>query len=1438
MTRRCPATLMCVLAMLVLAAAALAQDGPVAAWSFNGSLRRMHQDVAGQAHHAIAHSDLPQVEAPGLQAVVFDGLDDYLQVPDDAALQMTDAVTVDLWLMLDEPDTGQPQCVVDKAGERYRIQVSGTTPMLGLKSGGDRLDLSGGRLTPGRWHRVTGVFERPNATLYVDGEQVAAATWEHDIGPGGDLIIGSKAGTTYFFRGKLDELRIYNYARPPQPDDVPSTQVLGVGTMANARLRVEELDDGVRVDTGMITFELTQSGALRSLAIDDHAVVAGNTEPLPAASVLQSAQYDGWCDYAPGQVIEATCRPGGHAWQHSEQEFSGTLEGRLDFGDGDALGYLITVEAAAGSPFLTATVSLSRQGDFQDRFLRDVSLRLPLALNLRKRVVQAGDRGVQWNTRHFYQFHVAPTSGLMNEPDHNIWRRFAIDQDSAGDYHIWKAESTATPALTMQRGLRAPGWMATYDERAGLIFAYRGMPERAPKSLRVLAADAGEARICLWHDGLPALHVDSPQAEAVFGAPHIIDVGLFTGEFTFAQPDVALANHWRVDSLSSDPPDRNEPPLGGLNPLAEDTADAEAPLVSGGVPLPQGAITDPANVRLQREGADVPLQTRALGYWPDGSIKWLLLTFPPDGGRVVGAAGDGDELVFRLTRRDGSAPSYVLRYGGDCRPGTPAQALSAAEEGDVVRINTGELELELAAQAGWLRSVRLNGRDMLSAPGGSFVDFLRTEAIYASMTTHPQGSLEPGPFVPESIELEEGGPLRAVVKLTGATPAQDAPRMVIRLEAWAGRTCARVVQSVEFQHVDPRPVFVRRMGLELPLAGAGDRVTAGGQDGPMALSGGRRAGLRQHSHLGYQAWSQRPGERFVRIDGAHGRSRGWLDLSGPAGGVAITIRDMWQQFPTELLADIEGGRMVAYFWPESLPLMDVRRYSNYPHRAQGESTPASSDWVPTSYYQDYDGFRGISKTHELLLYFHGPQVEAPTIDAVAGDFQRRPLVYCGADWYLRTRTIPPQPAPGTPGLERMEANLQHYAGFWMAQQRLWGWYGCWDYGDVRHLYKSGYGRIVPADRLVEILADPPEDLETINVAADAKQDYAPPVEWAYDNGRWGWTNTEGLPGLYMQIHYLRTGDPDAFFFAEAMARHVRDVDMRHAGRWLGYGTRHGVQHWSDGNHEERQTTHSEFRHHYFLTGEPRSRDFARLLFEQVYSQRDVSVHAAHSGRLQGLLTWWEMTGDDEVASILERYIPCFIVPEGICIAPSVDFPDVTCVSQDQGINEANMFFWVFGAGHALIDYYELTGHEGLRAALIRAADAVMARGNDPGVMRKVVAFAALHAPDPQPYRDYLAAWAARDRTVVQVVAHNPEFYGASRAFLRGSVPGSLFLMNDLTYLMAALGSDPALDAGARADIARMDAEGGAPYIPPLLSWQSEYDRAELEEYLRIKHPQP
>lgn len=1426
--------------------AARAQEaGPVAAWTFNDNIQGLVRDVARGTHHLTASGLLQLVDAPGAKAAVFDGATTFLRARNHPDLMMSDRVTVDVWLMVDTTQPPEPGCVVDKGGECYRIQLDGAA-MFGLKGGGQRLDLSGGKLEPGRWHRVTGVFDRPQARLYLDGEPVGERQWDNEIGAGGDLFIGAKSGTTYFFRGKVDEIRIYNYPRPPRPEDQPSTELLAVGGVREqeARMDVTRTPGGVRVDTGAAVFELTEAGGIRAITRHGQTLVVDNQAPLLAASLFESADYDGYRDYAPGHVIAGRWRAGTHEFRNDENSFVATWQGSVEFEGGDALLCELSATARRGSSILTITTALQPQGRFVNRFLRTAEIRLPVALDKRKRVVQGGDRGVQWETRTQYEFHANTLMKLMTEPEHNIWRYFAVDQNSPGDYHIWKAESTCTAPLTMQRGLRAPGWMGVYDQRVGLVFAYRDFAQRSPKSLRVDAhipidAEQGTwARVCLWHEGLPALALDSPQAAAVFGAAHTTDWVVFDEEPQLARPDLALAQLWGVEGLASDPPARNEPPLADLDVLTAPAADDAAPLISGGVPFPRGALTDPGNVRLRRNGVDIPLQTKVTGWWPDHSIKWLLLTFPADGGAVQGASGAGDALTFALTRRNADSQQYRLDFGGSARPGIPAQALRAVQNADTVSIDTGPLQLQVTKGPQWLSQVKLNGRDLLTGGVRSFVDFLRTDNSYVTQSTHGQGTLDDGTFVPASIELEEAGPLRATVRLEGYTNSQEPTRLIVRIQAYAGRSVVRVFQSAEFLHSDVRVAYVRRMGLELPVAGMPTAtVTAGGQDGPVALGAGVRAGLTQHSHLGYRAWHQAEGEHFLREDEVKHRAQGWLDVTGADGGVTVMLRDMWQQFPNELVADRRAGQLRALLWPESGPVMDVRRYSNYPHRSQGESAGSSSNWVETEYY-GVAQFAGISKTHELLLYFHGPDVGAERIAAVNADFQRPPLVYCGPQWYLSTGVILPQPLPGQERFARMDANLNHYARFWIHHQKLWGWYGIWDYGDVQHYYKGGYGRIVPADKLVELLAGGLPTDETIDVTRANVLDYAPAQEWAFDNGRWGWTNTEGLPGLYMQNQYLRTGDREIYFFAEAMARHVRDVDMRHDGVWLGLGTRHGVQHWSDGNHEERQTTHSEFRYIYQLSGDMRSYDFARLLYQRIYSQRDVSVHAAHSGRLQGLLTWWEMTGSDETAATLQRYIPCFIVPEGICISPAVDFPEVKCLGQQRDINAANMFFWTFGAGHGLLEYYELTHDPQLRDALVKVAEVAIASG-ELGLLRNAVAFAAQYADNREPYLQALRTREGAASYLLQTVPHNAQFYGGPRGFLRGSVSGSLFAMCAAPYVMNALEGDPNLTEEQWQQYLRADREGGAPYAtPPVLSWQSEYDIPELAEYLRIKHPQP
>jgi hypothetical protein len=94
--------------------------------------------------------------------------------------------------------------------------------------------------------------------------------------------------------------------------------------------------------------------------------------------------------------------------------------------------------------------------------------------------------------------------------------------------------------------------------------------------------------------------------------------------------------------------------------------------VTFGVPLPKGELQSAKQVRLMRDGAEIPAQFRATGLWrPDGSIRWLLVDFQAD--------------IDANARH-----TYTLEYGNDISArAKPAAAVRIEESDDVYRVATG-----------------------------------------------------------------------------------------------------------------------------------------------------------------------------------------------------------------------------------------------------------------------------------------------------------------------------------------------------------------------------------------------------------------------------------------------------------------------------------------------------------------------------------------------------------------------------------------------------------------------------------------------------------------------------------------------------------------------------------------------------------------------------
>jgi hypothetical protein len=369
------------------------------------------------------------------------------------------------------------------------------------------------------------------------------------------------------------------------------------------------------------------------------------------------------------------------------------------------------------------------------------------------------------------------------------------------------------------------------------------------------------------------------------------------------------------------------------------------------------------------------------------------------------------------------------------------------------------------------------------------------------------------------------------------------------------------------------------------------------------------------------------------------------------------------------------------------------------------------------------------------------------------------------------------------------------------------------------------------------------------------QDYWPEHDWAYDNGRWGWSNTESLTNFFMQREYLRTGNRELYFFTEAAAREARDVVMRHdvKGLWFGLGTRHGVQHWSDGDHEPREAINTEFRYQYLLSGDLRTAEFAKQLTDLYYMKAPLAANSVDAAaRIFGLLTNWEMTHDPAVAQALQTYIHGMCVPEGLDSDTPADFPSGKASGHPHEPNDTGMWFEYFGGMPALLEYYELTHDAILRQAIITYADNSKGEfldGGDHGKYGQLLAqaFAARYADHPEPYRQALAQrlndWTARTNTVFQTFpADRSHWTGLSAPVTH--YPAALFWLNSEGYVLGALDKEPALTPD---QIKKMNElavyhgqlEKGQPLVQiPVQreSWQTEFDDPTLKSYTTCPRP--
>jgi hypothetical protein len=264
-----------------------------------------------------------------------------------------------------------------------------------------------------------------------------------------------------------------------------------------------------------------------------------------------------------------------------------------------------------------------------------------------------------------------------------------------------------------------------------------------------------------------------------------------------------------------------------------------------GLPFPKGALRDASKVRADGR----PLQTAALGKWPDGSVKWL---------QVSAFVKDREKLN--------------LEYGEDITPGkAPESKLKAEKTAAGVVVDTGALRFEIPSDGSALMKNITGGKRVIS------------EAVMTLNGSAP-GS------VPE-ITVEENGPVRAAVKISGKFSQNPDFSYLVRLFAYENTAELEMEHSLILSSGDKGTV--EKCALELKTKADSSEFRPGSEWINVSHDASLTAAVKSpKSAVNDFPWILSSGGRTLSGKNAAGIVR----ISGGAP-VILAVRDFWQNAP-------------------------------------------------------------------------------------------------------------------------------------------------------------------------------------------------------------------------------------------------------------------------------------------------------------------------------------------------------------------------------------------------------------------------------------------------------------------------------------------------------------------------------------------------------------
>jgi hypothetical protein len=204
---------------LVLGVVAGARADLVAHWRLDDGSGTTAVDVSDNGNDGTLHGDPQWVTGMIGGALEFDGDGDYVDCGNDSVFDITDEITLAIWVNANDMGNSEHNCWMGKGDNTYAIKhQSGNFIEFFIYDG----DWHSTQYTKdleslnGEWHHMAGTFDGSELKFYLDGEQAANLVYSGTIGTTTDnvTLAENSQATGRYFDGMLDDARIYNTALP------------------------------------------------------------------------------------------------------------------------------------------------------------------------------------------------------------------------------------------------------------------------------------------------------------------------------------------------------------------------------------------------------------------------------------------------------------------------------------------------------------------------------------------------------------------------------------------------------------------------------------------------------------------------------------------------------------------------------------------------------------------------------------------------------------------------------------------------------------------------------------------------------------------------------------------------------------------------------------------------------------------------------------------------------------------------------------------------------------------------------------------------------------------------------------------------------------------------------------------------------------------------